>query len=49
MLGQLGEVDASRRLLEAVEATCGEGLRTGQVGGTASLRAVGDAVASRLR
>ena len=49
MLEQLGEGDASRRLLAAVEATCASGVRTRDVGGTASTTEVGDAVAWRVQ
>ena len=49
MLEQLGEREASKRLIDAVEATCREGIRTRDVGGTASTREVGDAIAARLR
>lgn len=49
MLAELGENEASRRLLAAVEATSSAGVRTRDVGGTATTREVGDAVAARLR
>jgi tartrate dehydrogenase/decarboxylase/D-malate dehydrogenase len=49
MLEELGEGEASKRLLAAVEETCAAGVRTRDVGGTASTREVGDAVAARLR
>lgn len=49
MLEELGEAEASRRLVAAVEATCSAGIRTRDVGGTASTREVGDAVAALLR
>jgi tartrate dehydrogenase/decarboxylase / D-malate dehydrogenase len=45
MLEQLGETDASARLMRALETVCREGPRTGDVGGTASTGEVGDAVA----
>jgi 3-isopropylmalate dehydrogenase len=45
MLEQLGETDASARLLRALETVCREGPRTGDVGGAASTGEVGDAVA----
>jgi tartrate dehydrogenase/decarboxylase/D-malate dehydrogenase len=48
MLEELGEQTASQRLLAAVEATCAAGIRTRDVGGTASTREVGDAVVARL-
>ncbi len=49
MLEQLGEAAASKRVLDAVEATCREGIRTRDIGGSAATREVGDAVAARLR
>jgi tartrate dehydrogenase/decarboxylase/D-malate dehydrogenase len=49
MLEELGEPEASQRLLAALEETCGAGIRTRDVGGTASTREVGEAVAARLR
>jgi tartrate dehydrogenase/decarboxylase/D-malate dehydrogenase len=49
MLEELGEAEASRRLLAAVEEVCAAGVRTRDVGGTASTREVGEAVAARLR
>ena len=49
MLDQLGETEAARQLLAAVEATCAAGIRTRDVGGTASTKEVGDAVADRAR
>jgi tartrate dehydrogenase/decarboxylase / D-malate dehydrogenase len=48
MVDHLGEHDASARLLGAVESVCRDGILTRDVGGTASTREVGDAVASRL-
>ncbi len=42
MLEELGETEASRRLLTAVEATSSAGIRTRDVGGTASTHEVGD-------
>jgi tartrate dehydrogenase/decarboxylase/D-malate dehydrogenase len=48
MLDHLGEADASRRLLEAVEAVCREGVVTRDVGGSSTTSQVGDAVAARL-
>lgn len=44
MLDHLGEADAARAVLEAVELVCREGPRTRDVGGSASTRQVGDAV-----
>jgi tartrate dehydrogenase/decarboxylase / D-malate dehydrogenase len=49
LLEQLGEEDASRRVMEAVEAVCREGPRTGDIGGDASTSQVGDAIAERAR
>ncbi len=48
MLEHLGEADASRRLLDAVESVCRDGIVTGDVGGSSSTAEVGDAVAQRL-
>jgi tartrate dehydrogenase/decarboxylase / D-malate dehydrogenase len=49
MVEHLGEHDASRRLLDAVESVCRDGILTRDVGGTASTSEVGDAVAQRLQ
>jgi tartrate dehydrogenase/decarboxylase/D-malate dehydrogenase len=49
MLDELGEDAASRRLMDALEAVCREGPRTGDIGGDASTSQVGDAIAERLR
>jgi tartrate dehydrogenase/decarboxylase/D-malate dehydrogenase len=48
MLDDLGEVDASARLMRALEDVCREGPRTRDVGGAASTSEVGDAVARRV-
>jgi tartrate dehydrogenase/decarboxylase/D-malate dehydrogenase len=48
MVEHLGEVDASARMLRAIESVCREGVRTRDVGGSASTAEVGDAVAGRL-
>jgi tartrate dehydrogenase/decarboxylase/D-malate dehydrogenase len=48
MLDTLGEQDASRRLMRALEDVCREGPRTGDVGGSARTSEVGDAVAARV-
>jgi tartrate dehydrogenase/decarboxylase/D-malate dehydrogenase len=48
MLDHLGEADASRRLMTALEAVCRDGVLTRDVGGSASTPEVGDAVAGRL-
>jgi tartrate dehydrogenase/decarboxylase / D-malate dehydrogenase len=49
MLDELGEDAGSRRLMDALEAVCREGPRTGDIGGDASTSQVGDAIAERLR
>jgi len=48
MLDHLGEQKAGRALLAALEDVCRKGPRTRDVGGTASTREVGDAVAERV-
>ncbi|HEY7381518.1 MAG TPA: tartrate dehydrogenase [Gaiella sp.] len=48
MLEHLGEADAASALMDAVEGVCRDGPRTRDVGGTATTREVGAAVASRL-
>jgi tartrate dehydrogenase/decarboxylase/D-malate dehydrogenase len=48
MLEHLGEGDAARRLLSAVEAVCRDGVLTRDLGGTAKTADVGDAVVARL-
>jgi tartrate dehydrogenase/decarboxylase/D-malate dehydrogenase len=48
MLEQLGEADAARRVLRALEDVCRAGPRTRDVGGTATTSEVGDAVAARV-
>ena len=48
MLEHLGEAEAARRLLDGLESTCREGPRTRDVGGTATTREVGDAVAAAV-
>jgi isocitrate dehydrogenase (NAD+) len=49
MLDHLGELDAARRLREAVEGVIvHDGLRTRDLGGTASTKEFGDAVARRV-
>jgi tartrate dehydrogenase/decarboxylase/D-malate dehydrogenase len=47
MLDHLGEHDAAKRVMAAIEAVCREGILTRDVGGTASTSDVGDAVAER--
>ncbi len=49
MLEHLGEDEAAARVVRAVESACREGLRTRDVGGTATTGEVGDAVAERIR
>jgi tartrate dehydrogenase/decarboxylase/D-malate dehydrogenase len=49
MVEQLGETEASARLLGAIEAVCREGPRTRDLGGRASTAEVGDAVAAAVR
>ena len=48
MLSHLGETEASRALMTALEETCREGPRTRDVGGEATTREVGESVAARL-
>ena len=50
MLDHIGEVDAGRRLRSAIRAAIvDDGIRTRDLGGTASTREFGDAVAQRVR
>jgi tartrate dehydrogenase/decarboxylase/D-malate dehydrogenase len=48
MLDHLGELEAARMLMGALEETCHAGSRTRDVGGDASTAEVGDAVAERV-
>jgi tartrate dehydrogenase/decarboxylase/D-malate dehydrogenase len=48
MLDHLGEPEAAKRLLDAVESVCRDGILTRDLGGDASTSEVGDAVASRV-
>jgi tartrate dehydrogenase/decarboxylase/D-malate dehydrogenase len=48
MLEHLGEAEAAARLMRAIEATCKDGPRTRDIGGTASTSEVGDAVAASV-
>jgi tartrate dehydrogenase/decarboxylase/D-malate dehydrogenase len=48
MLEHLGEPEAAARLLRALEDVCRDGSRTRDVGGTATTREVGDAVAAAV-
>ncbi len=49
MLEHLGEPDAARRVLAALEAACQDGVRTRDVGGSATTAEVGDAVAAHVQ
>jgi tartrate dehydrogenase/decarboxylase/D-malate dehydrogenase len=49
MLEHLGEVEASRRLMKAIEAVTGAGLQTPDLGGRATTRGITDAVCDALR
>jgi tartrate dehydrogenase/decarboxylase/D-malate dehydrogenase len=48
MLEHLGEPEAAKRVLAAIEAACRERLLTRDLGGTATTSEVGDAVVARL-
>jgi tartrate dehydrogenase/decarboxylase/D-malate dehydrogenase len=48
MLEHLGEADAAARLMRALEAVCARGVRTRDLGGSASTSEVGDAVAAEV-
>jgi tartrate dehydrogenase/decarboxylase/D-malate dehydrogenase len=48
MLEHLGEAEAAKRVLAAVESVCAEGVLTRDLGGTVSTTEVGDAVAARV-
>jgi tartrate dehydrogenase/decarboxylase/D-malate dehydrogenase len=48
MLEHLGEPEAAGRLMQALESVCREGPRTRDVGGAASTREVGEAVAAAV-
>jgi tartrate dehydrogenase/decarboxylase/D-malate dehydrogenase len=48
MLEHLGEADAARTVLDALEHVCREGPRTRDLGGQARTSEVGDAVARRV-
>ena len=48
MLEHLGEIDAAAAVLAALEDVCREGPRTRDVGGAATTREVGEAVAARV-
>lgn len=44
MLDHLGELDAARRVMRALESVCRDGPRTRDIGGAASTREVGNAI-----
>jgi tartrate dehydrogenase/decarboxylase / D-malate dehydrogenase len=48
MLDHLGEPEAAKQVLQAIETVCREGILTRDVGGRASTVEVGDAVAGRV-
>ena len=48
MLDHVGEADASARLMAAIEGVCADGLRTRDLGGSATTSEVGNAVAARV-
>jgi tartrate dehydrogenase/decarboxylase/D-malate dehydrogenase len=48
MLEHLGETDAAKRVLDALESVCRDGPRTRDIGGDAGTTEVGAAVAARL-
>jgi tartrate dehydrogenase/decarboxylase/D-malate dehydrogenase len=48
MVKHLGETEAARRLMQAIEATCRDGVLTRDLGGDASTGEVGEAVVGRL-
>ena len=49
MLDHLGEHDASKRLMRAIEKVCADGILTPDVGGTATTQQVTDAVCDAIR
>lgn len=49
MLDWLGEGDAARRLMEAVERVCERGVLTGDLGGKATTKEVTDAVVGEIQ
>ncbi len=49
MLEHLGEPDAAARLMRAVEAVSAQGVKTPDVGGTATTKDVTDAVIGAIR
>jgi tartrate dehydrogenase/decarboxylase/D-malate dehydrogenase len=48
MLEHLGEAEASKRVLAAIESVCRDGVLTRDLGGTAATSEVGEAVVRRL-
>lgn len=48
MLDWLGEHDAAKLIMSAVEEACSEGIKTKDLGGTASTKEVTDAVVARI-
>lgn len=48
MLEWLGEKDAGEQLMEAVEAVCVDGIKTKDLGGSATTKEVTDAVVKRI-
>ena len=48
MLEHLGDAEAAKRIMDALEAVCRDGIRTRDLGGDASTSDVGDAVAARV-
>ena len=49
MLDHLGEADAARRLMKAIEEVCAAGIMTPDVGGSAATQEVADAVIMAIR
>lgn len=49
MLDHLGEANAAKRLMRAVEKVCGDGVMTPDVGGSANTQSVTDAVCAAIR
>src|SRR5581483_4826500 len=47
MLDHLGEADAAKQVMAAIEAVCRDGILTRDLGGTASTMEVGSAIAAR--
>jgi isocitrate/isopropylmalate dehydrogenase len=48
-LERLGETEAARSVMTALEAVCRDGARTCDIGGRAGTREVGDAVAREVQ